>query len=242
MFSLPLVACCCPLRSCPGHRWSFILHLRHVRKKPLRLSPPSIQAGFGNPDTIAGTQITMHGSRAPTYSRRMSTHTGWKAAGTVAARTGSGSRATGAAQKCSRSFRQTAAGMPSTTSTRPFLGAVGVEAATSFFEVGGFFCEAEPEQVLASVVAVFVVAEERGACNRRNAGVGEEASGLLFGVGAGDARSIGEDVVRAGGDRGRESGADEGSADHVALGLVFDGEFIVERLGQGEQAGGGSVL
>src|SRR5665213_1942113 len=95
MLSLPLVACCCPLRSYPELRWSFILHPRHVLKKLLRPSPPSIQAGFGSPDTIAGTAITMHGSRELTYNHRMSTHIGWRVAGTVAARTGSGSRDTG---------------------------------------------------------------------------------------------------------------------------------------------------
>jgi len=117
------------------------------------------------------------------------------------------------------------------------LYAIGVKAAAGFFQFGVFLGIAEAEEVFSAASA-----EEGRASDGGYAGIGEELAGFLLGGFAGDSGGIGEDVVSAVGDRGCEASAGEGSADEVALGLVFEGHVGVEAGGKLQESGGCSVL
>ena len=75
------------------------------------------------------------------------------------------------------------------------------QAGAGFVEVVVLLGEAEAEQVFAAAGA-----EEGGAGDRGDAGCGEQIAGFFRGGFAGEARRVGQNVVGAGGDGGRQAG------------------------------------
>src|SRR5438067_8571526 len=87
-----------------------------------------------------------------------------------------------------------------------------------------------------------MVMKERRAGNGGDSGGREQAHGLLFAVAAGQARRVGEDVVRALGNAGREANLFECGAEQIALVGVLAREVTIEVGGELVESGGDGVL